>query len=124
MNTETSLFFVALLPPLDIQDDATQIKQYFATQYHSCAALKSPPHITLQPPFRWLNANTPALEECLQEFARDRASIPITLNGFAAFPPRVIYIDVVRSAELLTLQADLMAQLAAKLGIVDRVSKT
>ncbi|MDZ4875828.1 MAG: RNA 2',3'-cyclic phosphodiesterase [Chroococcidiopsis cubana SAG 39.79] len=126
MNTETSLFFVALLPPLDIQDYATQIKQYFATQYHSRAALKSPPHITLQPPFRWLNANTPAsaLEECLQEFARDRASIPITLNGFAAFPPRVIYIDVVRSAELLALQADLMAQLAAKLGIVDRVSKT
>jgi len=124
LNTETSLFFVALLPPLDIQDYATQIKQYFATHYQSRAALKSPPHITLQPPFGWLNAALPALEECLREFASDRTSISIALNGFAAFPPRVIYIDVVRSVELLALQADLMAKLAAKLGIVDRVSKT
>lgn len=124
MNTETSLFFVALLPPLDIQDYATQIKQYFATHYHSRAALKSPPHITLQPPFGWLNAELPALEECLRDFTSDRTSVSLSLNGFAAFPPRVIYIDVERSTELLTLQADLMAELATKLEIVDRVSKT
>lgn len=124
MNTETSLFFVALLPPPNIQERVTQIKQYFATQYHSSAALKSPPHITLQPPFRWSNATLPALEECLREFASDRALVPVVLNGFAAFPPRVVYINVVRSAELVTLQADLMAQLAAKLAIVDRLSKT
>lgn len=124
MNTDTSLFFVALLPPQDIQDCATQIKQYFATQYHSRAALKSPPHITLQAPFRWLNADLPVLEACLREYASDRPSISIILSGFAAFPPRVIYIDVVRSPQLLDLQTDLMARLEAKLGISDRVSKT
>lgn len=102
----------------------TEIQQYFATRYHSCAALKSPPHITLQPPFQWLNADLPALTECLQEYAGDRSSISITLDSFAAFPPRVIYIDVVRSPQLLTLQVDLMARLEEKLGIVDRVSKT
>lgn len=123
MTTETSLFFVALLPPQDIQERVTQIKQYFATQYHSCAALKSPPHITLQPPFRWMNVNLSTLTACLQEYASDRPSISITLKDFAAFPPRVIYIDVVRSPELLILQADLMARLE-ELGIVDRVSKT
>jgi 2'-5' RNA ligase len=123
LDTETSLFFVALLPPQDIQERVTQIKQYFATQYHSRAALKSPPHITLQAPFKWLNVDVLALEACLQQYASDRPSISITLNGFAAFPPRVIYIDVMRSAQLLTLQADLMAKLET-LGIVDRVSKT
>jgi len=124
LNTETSLFFVALLPPQDIQDRANQIKQYFAKQYQSRAALKSPPHITLQAPFRWSNANLPVLEECLKEYASDRPSISITLNGFAAFPPRVIYIDVVRSPQLLISQADLTVRLEEKLGIVDRVSKT
>jgi 2'-5' RNA ligase len=121
---DTGLFFVALLPPQDIQDRATQIKQYFATQYQSRAALKSPPHVTLQAPFRWSNADVPVLEACLREYASDRPAISITLNGFAAFPPRVIYIDVVRSPQLLSLQADLMARLEKNLGIADRVSKT
>lgn len=48
----------------------------------------------------------------------------MTLSGFGAFPPRVIYINVVRTQKLLTLQADLMAYLEIKLGIVDPVSKT
>ncbi|WP_392535920.1 2'-5' RNA ligase family protein [Nostoc sp. C117] len=119
-----SRFFIALLPPQDIQDYANQIKQYFADNYASSAAQKSPPHITLQPPFEWPDANVSLLEASLREFAREQKSVPITLSKFAAFPPRVIYIDVVRSQELLTLQADLMADVESKLGIVDAVSKS
>jgi 2'-5' RNA ligase len=51
-----SRFFIALLPPQMIQDYANQIKQYFAEQYTSQGAQKSPPHITLQPPFVWEDA--------------------------------------------------------------------
>ncbi len=119
-----SRFFIALLPPQDIQDYANEIKQYFADNYASCGAQKSPPHITLQPPFEWADANISLLEASVREFASEQKSIPITLSGFAAFPPRVIYIDVVRSQELLTLQANLMADAESKLGIVDEVSKT
>lgn len=118
------MFFVALLPPLDIQDYATQIKQYFAENYDSRAALKSPPHITLQPPFKWLDADVPLLEECLRTFASRRATVPIILDGFAAFPPRVIYINVLRTPELLELQTELMAAMETMLGITDPVSKT
>jgi len=119
-----SRFFIALLPPQDIQDYANQIKQYFADNYASRGAQKSPPHITLQPPFEWVDTNVSLLETSLREFASKQNSIPITLSGFAAFPPRVIYIDVVRSQELLTLQADLMAYVESNLQIVDKVSKT
>ncbi|MFN6537454.1 MAG: 2'-5' RNA ligase family protein [Nostoc sp. EkiNYC01] len=119
-----SRFFIALLPPQDIQDYANEIKQYFADNYASSGAQKSPPHITLQPPFEWADANISLLEASVREFASEQKSIPITLSGFAAFPPRVIYIDVVRSQELLTLQADLMVYVESKLGIVDEVSKT
>ncbi|QSJ14461.1 2'-5' RNA ligase family protein [Nostoc sp. UHCC 0702] len=118
-----SLYFIALLPPLDIQDYANQIKQYFADKYGSRHAQKSPPHITLQPPFQWLNNDVAVLEAALREFASEQHLVPITLSGFATFPPRVIYIDVVKSQELLRLQANLMAHMEASLGIVDKVSK-
>lgn len=119
-----SRFFVALLPPQDIQDYANQIKQHFADHYASSAALKSPPHITLQPPFEWADANLPLLEASLKEFATGQQPVVITLKGFDAFAPRVIFINVVRSQELLNLQADLMAYTESNLGIVDKVSKT
>ncbi|MFN6570733.1 2'-5' RNA ligase family protein [Dendronalium sp. ChiSLP03b] len=118
-----SLFFIALLPPQDIQEYANQIKQYFAENYASRHAQKSPPHVTLQPPFKWVDNNLSVLEASLREFAKEQKSVPMTLSGFAAFPPRVIYIDVVKTPELLNLQADLMNQVEANLGIVDEVGK-
>lgn len=123
MNKDTSFCFIALLPPAEIQAEVTQIKQYFADRYDSRAALKSPPHITLQPPFEWANANLSVLEEHIGMFASGRELVPVTLDGFAAFPPRVIYVNVLKSRELLNLQAELMAHVE-KLGIVDKVSKT
>ncbi|ODG98936.1 2'-5' RNA ligase [Nostoc sp. KVJ20] len=119
-----SRFFIALLPSQDIQDYVNQIKQDFADRYSSSGALKSPPHITLQPPFEWADANLPLLEASLKEFARGQQPLAITLRGFDAFVPRVVYINVVRSQDLLTLQANLMAYTESNLGIVDQVSKT
>ena len=119
-----SRFFIALLPPREIQDYANQIKQHFAEHYASYGAQNSPPHITLQPPFEWSNAELALLEECLKNFAGSRSSTPITLSGYGAFPPRVIYINVVRSTEILELQADLIAHTERNLGIIDKFSKT
>lgn len=116
-------FFIALLPPQEIQDYAQEIQQYFAQQYDSRGALNSPPHITLQPPFEWQLDALLVLEESLTRFASDRSPLPITLSGFSAFAPRVIYINVLKTPELLTLQADLMADCEASLGIVDATSK-
>ncbi|GAA6623930.1 2'-5' RNA ligase family protein [Scytonema sp. NUACC26] len=118
------LYFIALLPPQKVQDYANQIKQYFADKYASSHAQKSPPHITLQPPFEWADTDIPLLEEHLATFASSQHSIPIVLNGYAAFIPRVIYIDVVRSPELLTLHLNLMSYLETHLAIIDKVGKT
>ncbi|HLP89178.1 MAG TPA: 2'-5' RNA ligase family protein [Nostocaceae cyanobacterium] len=117
-----SLYFLALLPPQHIQEQANQIKQHFADYYASRAALKSPPHITLQPPFEWEDGEISRLEAVLSEFATQQPKIPLTLNGFAAFPPRVIYIHVEKSLEAATLQANLITHLAQKLTIVDKTA--
>lgn len=117
-------FFIALLPPPNIQDHVNNIKQYFADNYASCGAQKSPPHITLQPPFVMPDTEISILERYLREFAQKQQQLTITLSGFAAFPPHVIYINVLKSQALLQQQANLMNALEINLGIVDEVAKS
>ncbi|NJP12624.1 MAG: 2'-5' RNA ligase family protein [Leptolyngbyaceae cyanobacterium RU_5_1] len=123
MNQSRKRFFIALLPPQAVQDNANQIKQHFADCYDSRAAQKSPPHITLQPPFDWLAEDMAILKHPLSEFALNQAPVPISLEGFAAFPPRVIYINVLKTAQLLRVQQELMELMETRLGIVDPKSK-
>jgi len=122
MNTAKNLFFIALLPPAEISDRTNQIKQHFAEHYASRAALKSPPHITLQPPFQWQDAELELLKSCISKFASTQAVVEVMLNGFAAFPPRVIYINVVKTQPLLDLQSNL-ATMATDLQLVDSRAK-
>ena len=124
MNPSKQRFFIALVPPPDIEQHITEIKLYFAEHYNSRGALNSPPHVTLLPPFECLAEDVPKLEESLNQFSANRLSIPVTLSGFAAFAPRVIYVDVVKSPELLEIHSYLMSYMEANLGIVDRVSQS
>lgn len=117
-------FFIALLPPEDVQIEATKIKQYFADVYESRAALRSPPHVTLQPPFDWEVEVLPDLVGELERFARSQFPIPMTLEGFAAFKPRVIYINVLKTSELLRVQKALMSGLETSLNIVHHPSQS
>ncbi|MGI0490018.1 2'-5' RNA ligase family protein [Pantanalinema rosaneae CENA516] len=121
--SQTDLYFIALLPPPEIQAETTAIKQHFSDRYHSRAALKSPPHITLQPPFKWEADHLANLHQQLHEFALQQTAVPIALEGFAAFPPRVIYINVLKTPELLALKAALMAHLATTLNLSDPVEQ-
>lgn len=124
LDTSKHRFFIALIPLQDIQNYATEIKEYFAQNYNSHHALNSPPHITLQPPFEWQLDAVPILEQTLNNLAATHAPVPILLQGFGAFQPRVIYINVIKTPELMSLQSYLMAQLEESLEIIDPVSKT
>jgi 2'-5' RNA ligase len=124
VDKSKSHYFIALLPPQDIQNYANELKQYFADKYNSRHAQKSPPHITIQPPFQWSNADGLILETKLREFANKTKALPITLLNFAAFSPHVIYIDVVKSPELMALQVELMDYVEENLGIIDKVVKS
>ncbi len=116
-------FFVAILPPQPFQDYANRIKQDFADNYASFGAQKSPPHITFQPPFEWNLNDIFAVEEKLKTFTDVQKSFSVRLKNFAAFSPRVIYINVLKTPELTNLQNDLMVYVETNLGITDEVSK-
>ena len=114
---------MALVPPENIQNQVTEIKEYFSRNYNSSHALKSVPHITLQPPFKWPTTDLTLLQDSLENFAQNCSTFSITLSGFAAFVPRVIYINVVKTPELLKIQQDLIGFTETTLGIVHPPSK-
>ena len=123
MGKSEILLFIALLPPQDIQEKANQIKQHFADNYQSRRAFKSPPHITLQPPFEWEKADLPILVQHLEKFSSNQINIPVTIEGFGAFPPRVIYLKPLKTPELMSIQKALATYLENSLNIIHQPSK-
>lgn len=100
-------YFVALIPPSPVFEEALELKEYFKEKYHSKAALNSPPHITLHMPFLWNGEKEKRLITALDVFAKKWDPIKICLDNFASFPPRVIFINVTESDALDTLQLEL-----------------
>jgi 2'-5' RNA ligase len=103
----TQLYFIALIPPSSVYEEALRIKEYFKEKYHSKGALNSPPHITLHMPFEWKVKKEEKLLDALEEFSKGKKSFSVSLQNFSCFAPRVIYINLTPSLELNQLQADL-----------------
>lgn len=104
---KTKLYFIALIPPSPIYDEALEQKNYFKENYNSKASLNSPPHITMHMPFRWKEKKEKELVSAMEEFVRNFDPIKVCLDNFSAFPPRVIFINVVKSEALDQLQKNI-----------------
>lgn len=112
---QDSIFFIALLPDAEIQEEVTAFKEDCRMLFQASHAFKSPPHITLISPFRWPLDRLEELRLALVDFAFDQWSFSIRLDGFNRFAPRVIYVDVEKNPTLNQLQEDLSIQLAEQL---------
>jgi len=113
------LFFIAILPNEDIQQEVTGFKEYMQEYFDASHALKSPPHITLFPPFKWNANRVNDLTQTLAYFAADYNSFTLQLNNFNSFPPRVLFVDVEKSEQLQGLQQNLQKYLLTKLHLVN-----
>jgi len=95
-----NMYFVALVAPEEIDRQILKWKNFFKENYGCTVALKSPAHITLIPPF-WMNEGLEKdLIKSIDELSTAKNKFEITLKDFAAFKPRVIYVDVLKN-ELL-----------------------
>ena len=110
-------YFVALVPPEPVYAQTWEWKEWFRNQYDTHKALNSPPHITLQMPFHWREDREERLPAVMKPVAEAHQAFALSLPGFAAFPPRVIYLDVAKSEPLFTFQKSLTRQLRRELGI-------
>ncbi|MFK8183472.1 MAG: 2'-5' RNA ligase family protein [Phormidesmis sp.] len=119
-SSEKRRFFIALLPPPDVQVAANEIKAIMRDEYASKAAFRSPPHVTLHAPFEWPLSELPTLEKVLRQFAAEKIPVSMTLDGFNAFKPHVIYLDVVKRKGLMTLQPQLLDVMEKELGVISQ----
>ncbi len=94
LPSDTSRYFIAIIPPSPIRDEAFVLKNYFKEKYNSKASLNSPPHITLYMPFQWKSKEEEELLDALNDFSKGKEQFNIEFEGFGVFAPRVIFISV------------------------------
>jgi len=113
-------FFVALMLPPAVETYANSVIAELGDRYRTGTA-KAAPHITLQPPFLW-DTEAKSIEALCQELraiAATHRPVSIHLDGFGAFRPRVLYINVGKTESLLNLQTGVAQHLEHQLNIVD-----
>lgn len=110
-------YFVAILPDDPVKQKVSAIKEYFAERYHSKAALRSPPHITLFPPFYFDSAAEDKLVVEMEKFCAGAYPLSVELQNFKSFSPRIIYINVLPDAAIVNLYQALNTHFEEKLGL-------
>lgn len=108
LDKKAKQYFIAVIPPSPVFEEAAQLKHYFKEKYKSKASLNSPPHITLHMPFRWREDKETELIDTLKKFDSGIKPFDLQLLNFNSFPPRVIFIDVVSNEPLTALQKKLL----------------
>ncbi|WP_420317109.1 2'-5' RNA ligase family protein [Ekhidna sp.] len=99
-----SLYFIAVVPPTEIQEAITKLKHEIVEKYQSSHALKTPPHITLHMPFKWKDKRFEDLVKVIKDLNSDLEPFEVQLQGFDFFEPRVVFVNVVENDKLEKLQ--------------------
>lgn len=106
-----SLYFIALVLPEELNKQIKDLKFEMAEKFSAKHALKLPAHITLRPPFNMEEEQEKKLSALLQGLAREQNKIPVDLDGFGSFAPRVIYINIKNGQLLYELHGQLEKKL-------------
>src|SRR5688572_25326253 len=95
---DISLYLIALLPPKDVGEQVISFQIEFANRFESSRALRPPPHITLQAPFKLLLSQETNLITLLNAFFERYHSFELQLKDFGCFPKNrnpVVFINPV-----------------------------
>jgi 2'-5' RNA ligase len=106
-DTGLARYFIAIIPPSPFREEAQRLKREAAERFQTRAALRSPPHITLHMPFLRKEKKEEELCKTLADFAGQQQVMTITFTTVGCFKPRVIFVDVLNTPELISLQEHL-----------------
>ena len=112
-------YFIAVVPPEPLLTSIQEIKNDIFQKYQTKGALRSPGHITLHMPFSFNGENETKLVSCLEEFSH-KTTFDISLDGYASFEPRVIYINVLQNQQLYELQKKLVKHVKQRLNLFNQ----
>lgn len=115
-----NLYFIAITAEKLLAKEVSAFKNYMSAKYFSKAALTSPPHITLYPPFKWGIENENQILDSLELFIQNKESFTINLNGFDSFGSRTIYIKPEISEKLNNLHKGLLLHLKLSINLSDQ----
>lgn len=115
-----SLYFLAITPDDIISEKITEIKKHVSEIYHSSAALRLPPHITLYPPFKLDDRNENLIINSINDFVKDKNNFSVFLSGFGCFEPRVLFIETETSEDLISVHNDLLEHLRSDINLYDK----
>jgi len=101
------LYLIALAPGEELRERARELKLEMSRRFNASHALKAPAHITLQMPFRRDENAEPELCAQLENFSSARSAFDVTVDGFDAFPPRVIFLKIIKHQPIKELHAAL-----------------
>ena len=100
-------YFVAVLPTKTVQDRVDELKRDLGQTYDCKPVWNSPPHVTLLPPFERSPDHLPRLNHWIAQVSATMPAFELAFKGLGAFPPRILFVDLVRSPELMKLQGEL-----------------
>jgi len=120
---KTHLYFIALVVDGELAEKIRGLQLYCSETYHSKKALRSPPHVTLIPPFREEISIENILEEKLTPFFGTYHSFNVELNGFGRFDSSVIFIQPEKNAYLQTMQEDLHSYLSRNFSFIEPATR-
>lgn len=117
---QAPLYFIAVLPNLEISTEITDFKNEANTSFNAKHALRSPPHITVIPPFRANYNEIESISNTLANFSKNQTPFKVDLLNFNHFGTAVIYIDVVKNELLQALWKELSVLMEDKFQIVHK----
>jgi 2'-5' RNA ligase len=98
--------FVALMLPAELTARVNKVVQDLSDRYNTRVSTAGP-HITLIPPFNVSESQLEHFKTDLKEFSASHAPVQVHLQGFSAFPKRVLFVDVYSPDELYSLKESL-----------------
>lgn len=110
-----NLYFIGIIPNEELKLKVKSLKEEMRDRFGAKHALKSPAHITLQPPFKRPEEDEAEIIKRLKEFSSGRESFPLQLSGFGSFAPRVIFINITNPEKCEALYSDLKKDLVESL---------
>ena len=109
------MYYLSLICPDPPAGTIRAYQEWMYAHFGCRAAMKSPPHITLVPPFWFPEEKEESLKQVLSDFEFDRPAIEIHWNGFNHFGKRVLYVQVGDHPDLQGLESVLSRHLAMNL---------
>lgn len=108
------LYYLAILVPDPFASRIVQTQHELAKRFGYTKARRSPPHITLLPPFPFETALLPQLSEVISDLTVAFRPFSVLVQGTDSFPSHTVFLHILQNRSLRVLEHKLWRGLTQK----------